>query len=919
MVLLMPTVGASTTTLTIQDAQSVTSYDINISGNDIDDYPSSSLDSDLGGSKTYSSLLSTQDVSSNETPLQVNVIEDPGFEEYESSCPSSYICQGSGLTSVNFSHSTDTHAGSYAAEMKSKGYLSSITMSLYQYPTLPVFLNESVTFSFWFNIKKNPALHGYGYPISVYSYVYLINTTSYTSHQVNYHLSYNALYGENSSTDAVYALNTTTFGSWISFQRNVTLDVLETFGDPSSLGTLQVSSIYFTIRSSLNSAGFVDAVIDDVSLVNGTGHEFLDNGDFESGDGTGWRTSSPYSPGLLEKSVERVEGLQSLNMTAHTWTNESYSHVIVQKYFSASSAYYWFENQASGREILKFNWYYDDGLINDSGYDAYLEVGVRNVTSYYYFRWYMGVGNDSFSFSNSSTTQYMKASSFGSRGSWHQEEINLSWLSNQFSLGSFYLTNIRFQVEGSRIAGGKITLLIDNVTLIANPLGDSSFEAWGFDTTPDNLVSWGMIGSNSVSSLSNTSFTGEHALNMTAGSSVSARVYRSFSGSASSQLLDVNTYTDFWWKINDMSVADSSSTYLVFWLQDESTTRYLYYVLAADDSWLGLIANTSTNVYLLVNHFNTTGDWHVLRRSIGRDVDNYFGDVNVTITRLEAWVISGTNSSISVLFDGFSFVHDTHPPIIHQVTVTPPQYFENASILINASDMYTESLNIEVRWSINSSAGQWMNRDAVQVERSVYSVTLPVYPYNTRIIFYVTATDLSGNAVKEDNGGLNHTFTVTDEVSPEMVIIAPRNGSVMNGTMFFAMQASDEGSGIQHVSLLVDGETSYQENESSFILAFNTTSITNGTHVFTFKAVDNAGNARIVRHEYIIANPSPKTTSTTTSEVSENQNSTVQSDSVQQVSQNFSNFMREHGFFVGLLTVPILWIFYKLIRRRFRR
>ncbi len=205
---------------------------------------SSSINADKVSSIFASQDLDSQDLDSGEMPLQVNMIEDPGFEQYESGCPSEFTCQGSGMTSVNLSYTAETHTGSYGAEMKSRGNFSNVVMSLYQYPSLPVFLNESITFTFWFDIKENPALHDYSISTPFYAYVFLVNVTSYTYYTIYYYLSYNTLYSANTSTSAVYALNTSTFGSWVSFQRNVTQDFLATLGSPSSLGDFQISSVH---------------------------------------------------------------------------------------------------------------------------------------------------------------------------------------------------------------------------------------------------------------------------------------------------------------------------------------------------------------------------------------------------------------------------------------------------------------------------------------------------------------------------------------------------------------------------------------------------------------------------------------------------------------------------------------------------
>lgn len=85
----------------------------------------------------------------------------------------------------------------------------------------------------------------------------------------------------------------------------------------------------------------------------------------------------------------------------------------------------------------------------------------------------------------------------------------------------------------------------------------------------------------------------------------------------------------------------------------------------------------------------------------------------------------------------------------------------------------------------------------------------------------------------------------TQDFPPTANLISPAGGSVLSGTTTFSASASDD-IGVSKVDFLYDGSILLASDFTSpYSIAYNTTTIPNGTHNFFCKAYDTAGNSTV--------------------------------------------------------------------------
>ena len=107
--------------------------------------------------------------------------------------------------------------------------------------------------------------------------------------------------------------------------------------------------------------------------------------------------------------------------------------------------------------------------------------------------------------------------------------------------------------------------------------------------------------------------------------------------------------------------------------------------------------------------------------------------------------------------------------------------------------------------------------------------------------YWVRATDAAGNL-----SGWSSIVTVTtnaaaDTTAPTVIISSPVTGATVSSTTTIAANASDN-IGVVGVQFLLDGAPLGAEQASPYSLAWNTSTVTNGTHMLSARARDAAGN-----------------------------------------------------------------------------
>ncbi|HEY6351400.1 MAG TPA: Ig-like domain-containing protein, partial [Candidatus Angelobacter sp.] len=100
-----------------------------------------------------------------------------------------------------------------------------------------------------------------------------------------------------------------------------------------------------------------------------------------------------------------------------------------------------------------------------------------------------------------------------------------------------------------------------------------------------------------------------------------------------------------------------------------------------------------------------------------------------------------------------------------------------------------------------------------------------------------SAADNAGNV-----GNLSASFSV-DSVPPTAAqLTGITNGQVVSGTINLSATATDTGSGVARIDVIVDGSVLLSLTPPSFQTTFNTLSLTEGPHTFSARAIDAAGN-----------------------------------------------------------------------------
>ena len=108
--------------------------------------------------------------------------------------------------------------------------------------------------------------------------------------------------------------------------------------------------------------------------------------------------------------------------------------------------------------------------------------------------------------------------------------------------------------------------------------------------------------------------------------------------------------------------------------------------------------------------------------------------------------------------------------------------------------------------------------------------------------FSARARDATGNATTSAGITATVTNTSADAQAPTVSMTAPTAGAILTGTATLTASASDN-VGVVGVQFLVDGAaTGAEDTTAPYALGLNTTSLANGTHTFSARARDGAGN-----------------------------------------------------------------------------
>gem|GEM_PF-1427618 len=176
---------------------------------------------------------------------------------------------------------------------------------------------------------------------------------------------------------------------------------------------------------------------------------------------------------------------------------------------------------------------------------------------------------------------------------------------------------------------------------------------------------------------------------------------------------------------------------------------------------------------------------------------------------------------------------DTIPPVLQLQSPANGGFTNSAQPLISVG--VTDNLSgVNAASSTLSIDGQ-----AVTPQRSASQILFtPATPLSQGAhTLAASAADNAGNV-----GNFSSTFTI-DSVPPTAAQIASlTSGQVVAGTIQLSATATDAGSGVARIDVLVDGSVILSLTPPGFQTSFNTLSLSEGPHTFSARAIDVAGN-----------------------------------------------------------------------------
>ncbi len=758
--------------------------------------------------------------------LRTNIVRNPSFDEFVGHRPAGFAVGRSVYTLANTSYDGLVSNGSKSALLESRGSEDAPAAAyVYQFLSPAAYAKDNVTLDLDWYVKQVADMS------EDMAYFYVDLRTKNGSNNYHY-LRYYLLYGSqislsNSSWVTSYGLNNTV-SEWHHLSRNLTRDLVEspTLGyHNDSTRTIESITLYLYTGYSYPVIGQV--VVDAIAIKDGVGQEYLIDGDFEYG--SWFWVGSRSSDAFIRQTTDAVTAPAALNMTSKTAKDTMTAYAYVSRSLGTDKA---LRADAPGDTVISFDWKAD--LTSDSGgAAAYLRVSFTTGTNYYHVYWLLAHDRGDMSqYSNSSSTLYVADPNFGTLSSWVHTDVDAYDLATGLGLSNVSLYYISLRCFSGTNAGSRMQLLADNFEVQTFPAADPFFESAWRSTASAPVNMWSFSGHARAAHYTDVAHSGAHAANLT-----------SWDGTT---ILDRETFmrvspghsTDFWWRLD--STVPGTAWHASIVLQFEGGFSVQYDLASAQYS----PSNTSNSLFYRVDGFNTTGQWLNLRRNMTRDLeplDPWFSDTQWNLTQISLRVYSdAADRGPVVLFDDIDF-NDAGPPTLVSHVRTPwlPAYYEGASVTATVTDdaAGVESCTLRYR----AGTGPW-TEVPMHLSGGAYAASIPDYPYNTTVQYWIVAVDWCGSEGLLGNGSEPFTYVVQDPVPPVVSITSPADGTTVRENVTIAADAADEGSIVDHVTLLVDGEVVGNDSSTPWSIVWDSRTVSNGEHNITVAAHDVAGN-----------------------------------------------------------------------------
>jgi hypothetical protein len=180
---------------------------------------------------------------------------------------------------------------------------------------------------------------------------------------------------------------------------------------------------------------------------------------------------------------------------------------------------------------------------------------------------------------------------------------------------------------------------------------------------------------------------------------------------------------------------------------------------------------------------------------------------------------------------------------------------ETAPVISNVGHTVSANGSATISWVTNEASGSRVdygtNPNSLTASQSnttpvtSHSLQLTGLSPDTTYYYRVTSTDDAGNSSTDPTPPTvprSFTTPAVDNTPPTVALTAPLNGATVSGTTNLTATASDQ-SGIAGVQFLLDGSpTGAEDTSAPYSLAWNSTTVANGTHTLAARARDGATN-----------------------------------------------------------------------------
>ena len=119
------------------------------------------------------------------------------------------------------------------------------------------------------------------------------------------------------------------------------------------------------------------------------------------------------------------------------------------------------------------------------------------------------------------------------------------------------------------------------------------------------------------------------------------------------------------------------------------------------------------------------------------------------------------------------------------------------------------------------------------------------------------ATDLAGNHLASAVTWTFSTAAGGDTTLPTVTLTAPADGATLSGSSVSLTATANDNVAVDHVDFLVDSTVVGSDSSAPFGMTWDSTSVTDGSHTITARAVDSSLNSATDSHAVSVSNAPP--------------------------------------------------------------